>query len=73
MLTLAMFCYGHAVVPQGMNHVMMSGGEKEHGVQQTRADPKYGDDFNFDELLNIDVQEQMLVQQNVYMLPIYDA
>jgi hypothetical protein len=42
-------------------------------VQQPRADPKYGDDFNFDELLNIDVQEQMLVQQNVYMLPIYDA
>jgi hypothetical protein len=24
-------------------------------------------------LLNIDVQEQMLVQHNVYMLPTYDA
>jgi hypothetical protein len=40
---------------------MMFEGEEEHGVQQPRADPKYGGDFNFDELLNIDVQEQMLV------------
>jgi hypothetical protein len=28
-----------------------------------------GGEFNFDELLNIDMQVQMLVQQNVYMLP----
>jgi hypothetical protein len=62
MLTPAMPCYGHAVVvPQGMNPVMMFGGEEEHGVQQPRADPEYGGDFNFDELLNIDVQEHMLV------------
>jgi hypothetical protein len=55
-------CYGHAVVvPQGVNPVMMFEGEEEHGVQQPRADPKYGSDFNFDELLNIDVQEQMLL------------
>jgi hypothetical protein len=32
-----------------------------------------GSEFNFDELLNIDVQVQMLVQQNVYMLPTSDA
>jgi hypothetical protein len=57
MLTPAMPCYGHAVVvPQGVNPVMMFEGEEEHDVQQPRADPKYGVDFNFDELLNIDVQ-----------------
>jgi hypothetical protein len=47
--------------PQGVNPVMMFEGEEEDGVQQPRADLKYGGDFNFDELLNIDVQEQMPV------------
>jgi hypothetical protein len=46
---------------------MMSGGEEVHGVQQPRADPEYDSDFNFDELLNIDVQEQMCWCNRLYI------
>jgi hypothetical protein len=68
MLTPAMPCYGHAViVPQRVNPVMMSGGEEVHGVQQPHADPEYGGNFNFDEWLNIDVQEQMCWCSRMYI------
>ncbi|EER93174.1 hypothetical protein SORBI_3001G031000 [Sorghum bicolor] len=54
-------CYGYGP-PQGVDPVTTIGGEEEYGVQQPRVEPEYGGEFNFDELLNIDEQEQVQMQ-----------
>ncbi|OQU90701.1 hypothetical protein SORBI_3001G030800 [Sorghum bicolor] len=56
-------CYGYGP-PQGVDPVTMIGGEEEYGVQQPHVEPEYGGEFNFDELLNIDEQEQQVQMQD---------